>query len=54
MTFGMVSLVGQGMGVLDGDGDRQREGYHSFGSEFRASHCNQWGICCIVVQKCLN
>ena len=26
MPFGMVSGVGQGMDVLDGDGDRRREG----------------------------
>ena len=26
MLFGMVSGVGQMMGVLDGDGDRRREG----------------------------
>jgi len=32
------------MGVLDGDGDRQRE-RGSFVGEFGASHCNQWGLC---------
>jgi len=25
-----------------------------FGSEFQASHCNQWGLCCIVVQSACN
>jgi len=30
------------MGVLDGGGDRRR-GRDSFGGEFWASHCNQWG-----------
>jgi len=48
MPFGMVSEVGQGMGVLDGGGDRRR-GMGWFGGEFGASHCNQWGLCYIVV-----
>jgi len=52
MPFGMVSGVGRGMGVLD------RGGYHrkargSFGGEFGASDCNQWGLRCVVVQKCV-
>jgi len=38
------------MGVLDGSGDRQR-GRGSFSGEFGASHCNQRGLCCIVVQQ---
>jgi len=33
MPFGMVSGVGRGIGVLDGDGDRRR-GRGSFGGEF--------------------
>jgi len=36
--------VGLGMGVLDFDGNRRR-GRGSFGDEFGASHCNQWGLC---------
>jgi len=44
MPFAMVSGVGRGMGVLDGDGDRRR-GRGSFVGEFGASHCNQWGLC---------
>jgi len=43
MPFGMVNGVGQGMGVLDGDGDR-RMGRSSFGGEFGASRCNLWGL----------
>jgi len=31
------------MGVLDWGGDRRR-GKGSFGGEFGASHCNQWGL----------
>jgi len=53
MPFGMVSGIGQEMGVLD------RGGYHrwvrgSFLGIFGASHCNQWGLCCIVVQLYIN
>ena len=40
----MVSGVGLGMGVLDFGGDRRREGVVFGGSEFGASHCNQWGL----------
>jgi len=50
MPFGVVSGVGRGMGVLDGDGDRRRE-WGSFGCEFGASHCNQRRLCCIVVRE---
>jgi len=32
------------MGVLDGGGHHRR-GRCSFGGEFGASHCNQWGLC---------
>jgi len=52
MPFGVVSAVGLGMGVLDFGGDRLR-GRGSFGGEFAASHCNQWGFCCVVVWKCI-
>jgi len=51
MPFGMVSGVGRGMGVLDGVVIIKAEG--QFLGEFGASHCNQWGFCCIVVQKCM-
>jgi len=40
----VVSGVGRGMGVLDGGGDRWREGAVLEG-EFGASHCNQWDLC---------
>jgi len=41
MLFGMVSGVGRGMGVLDGEGVYVdcRRGMGSFGGEFGASHC---------------
>ena len=44
MPFGVVSVVGLGMGVLEFVGDCRR-GRSSFGGEFGASHCNQWGLC---------
>ena len=41
------------MGVLDGVAIM--EGLMAvFESEFGASLCNQWGLCCIVVRKCVN
>jgi len=39
-----------GMGVLDG-GDDRRTGRGSFGGEFEASYCNQWGLRCVVVRE---
>jgi len=38
MPSWVVRGVGRGMGVLDGGGDRRREG--QFWGEFGASHCN--------------
>jgi len=49
MPFGMVSGVVLGMRLLEFGGDRRR-GRGSFGREFGASHCNQWGLCCVVVR----
>jgi len=42
--------VGRGLGVLDRGGDCQR-GTGSFEGEFGVYHCNQWGLCCIVVRE---
>ena len=53
MPFGVVSGVGQGMGVLDGVVITEGEGA-VLGGEFGASHCNQLGFCCIAVRKCMN
>jgi len=52
MPFGIVSGVSRMMGVscIRWGGDRRR-GRGSFGSEFGASHCNQWGLCWIVLQE---
>ena len=39
------------MGVLDGSGDR-RKGRNSFGGKCGVSHCNQWGLCGVVILCC--
>ena len=49
VPFGVMSGVGRGMGVLDGAAIV--EGKEHFGGEFGASHCNQWGLCCVVVRE---
>jgi len=53
MPFGLVSGVGRGMHVLSG-GSYHRRGGAVLVGECGASHCNQWGLCCIVVWKCVN
>jgi len=52
MPFGLVSGVGPGMGVLDRVETAQGKG--QFGGKCRASHCNQWGLCGVVVRNCGN
>ena len=47
MPFGVMSGIGLGMDVLNFGGDHRR-GRGSFGGEFGSSHCNQWGLCCVV------
>jgi len=42
MLFGVVSVVGRGMGVVDGVVFVEWEG--AVGDEFGASHCNQWAL----------
>jgi len=51
MPFGVVSGVGRGMDVLHGEMIVKGEG--SFGGEFGASHCNQWGLCDVALLKLL-
>jgi len=48
MPFRVVSEVGRGIGVLNGGGDRRRE-RGSFGGKCGPSHCNQWGLCGVVI-----
>jgi len=52
MPFGIVSGVGRYMGVLDRGRDRRRR-RGSFGGEFGASHCKQWGLCDAALPKLL-
>ena len=56
MPFGVVSDVDRGMSVLDGGDYRRRERAKRgiFGGEFGEFHCNQWGLCGVVVGNCVN
>ena len=49
MPFGIVGRTGPGMRQVVGFGDRStRRG--TFGGEFGACHCNQWGLCGVCVR----
>ena len=43
MPFGVIGRTGPGMRQVMGFGDRST-GRGTFGGEFRARHCNQWGL----------
>ena len=43
MPFSIVGRTGPGMRQVVGFGDRCT-GRGTFGGEFRARHCNQWGL----------
>ena len=43
MPFGIVGRMGPGMKQVVEFGDRSTE-RGTFGGEFRARHCNQWGL----------
>jgi len=47
MPFGVVRVVGQKMGVLDGGGDRRREGAVLGVNLGRPIVINQWELCCV-------
>ena len=51
MPFRVVSGIGRGMGVILVGSGYCRRGRGSFWGEFGASHCNQWGLCCIVMRE---
>ena len=51
MPFGIIGRTGPGMRQLVGFGDRST-GRGTFGGEFGARHCNQWGLCGVRVRKC--
>ena len=43
MPFGIIGRTGPGMRQVVGFGDRST-GRGTFGGEFGARHCNQWGL----------
>ena len=47
MPFGIIGRTGPGMRHVVGFGDRST-GRGTFGGEFGARHCNQWGLVIIV------
>ena len=47
MPFGIVGRTGSGMRQVAGLGDPST-GRGSFGGEFRARRCNQWGLYGVV------
>jgi len=51
MPLEVVSWVGLWMDVLNEGGYRPREG--AVLGWIWASHCNQWGICCVVLRTCV-
>ena len=53
MPFGIVGRTGPGVRQVMGFGDRST-GRGTFGVEFAARHCNQWGLCGVRVRQCLN
>jgi len=53
MPFGVVGRPGPGMRQVVGYGNCPMQ-KGNFGGERGASHCNQWGLCGVVVQKCMN
>ena len=53
MRCRMIDRMGPGMRQVVGFGDRSTGG-SSFGGEYGVPHCNQWGVCGVAVQKCMN
>ena len=53
MPFGIIGRTGPGMRQVVGFGDRST-GTGTFGGEFGARNCNQWGIYGVRVRQCLN
>ena len=48
MPFGSIDLTGPGMRQVVEFGNRST-GRGTFGGEFGARHCNQWGLCGVNV-----
>ena len=51
VPFGIVGRTGQGMRQMVGFGDRST-GRGTFGGEFGARHCNEWGLNGVRVRQC--
>ena len=51
MPFGIIGRTGSGMRQVVGFGDRST-GRGTFGVEFVARHCNQWGLYSVRVRQC--
>jgi len=52
MLFGLVGQLGPRMRQIVGIGNGP-VGKGNFGGGYGASNCNQWGLCGIVMQKCV-
>ena len=53
MPFAIIARTGAGTRQVVGFGDRST-GRGTFGGEFGARHCKQWGIYGVGVRQCLN
>ena len=53
MPFGIIGRTGLGMRQIVRFGDRSM-GRGTFGGEFGARHCNQWGLFGVRVRHCRN
>ena len=51
MPFGIIGRTGPGIRQVVGFGDWSTE-MGTFGGEFGARHCNQWGLCGVRVRQC--
>ena len=51
MLFGVIGRTGPGMRQVFGFGNRST-GRGTSGGQFRARHCNQWGLYGIRVRQC--
>jgi len=51
MPFGVIGRTGPGMRQVVGFGNRYT-GRGTFGGEFGARHCNQWGLYSVRVDFC--
>ena len=52
MPFGVIGQTGPGMRQVVGFGDPSCTGRGTFGGEFGARHCNQWGLYGVRLRQC--